>query len=213
MKKLLISLISFALFFLILWGVESHSSIISLIDLKMSSFTVYARNPFLDKIMVGATNAGGPVGAAIIFAIFSFIIILKKGRDYLYVFAISFVLSVLSESIIKILVARARPASQYLIKETGFSFPSGHAIAATVFLISALFMIGPAIKNKLYKIIFLAVSCVFFPVVALSRIYLSVHFTSDVLASIFLGTAIFIAVDIITMKLLRGDGKNVINES
>ncbi len=209
-RKIWISAISLILFFSVLYGIEIHSSIISFIDGKMASFAILVRNPIMDKLMVYVTNIGGPAGAAVTFAIFSLVIILKKHPDYFYIFTTSFVFSIISEFTIKQLVERMRPIN-YLIKETGFSFPSGHSIAATIFLISAVFLIAPVIKNTALKWLFLALSCILFPAVAFSRIYLSVHFASDVLGSIFLGTAIFAITDIIIIKLLRKDPKNVIS--
>jgi undecaprenyl-diphosphatase len=210
-KKIAILISAIVFFLLILSGIEMHNSIIVLLDAKAASLALSIRNPFLGNIMVFATNTGGTIGSLIIFIIFSAVLFLKKQKKWLYVFASSFFLSVISETAIKHLVGRMRPINQYLITETDFSFPSGHSIAATVFLISSILFIAPIIKNKVLKNIFILLACILFPLVALSRIYLSVHYASDVLGSIFLGIACFILVEYLVKKTLPEGEKNAIN--
>jgi hypothetical protein len=74
----------------------------------------------------------------------------------------------ISSWIIKIFTHIERPN---ILIEQDFSFPSSHATASTIFLISGIFLISPFIKNKFSKNIFLIVISIIFPLVIFSRLY------------------------------------------
>ena len=78
--------------------------------------------------------------------------------------------------IMKPLIARPRP-SLPLIPETGYSFPSGHA--------AAVFTVYPFIRYAYPKYHFFWLA--FAVLIAISRIYLHVHYVTDVLAGAFIG--------------------------
>lgn len=91
--------------------------------------------------------------------------------------------------VLKNLLRRPRPIGYNLIDETGFSFPSGHSMAGMAFYGFLIYLIYKNIKNKYVKwsvIIFLGVLIVS---IGASRIYLGVHYTSDVLAGFLISIA------------------------
>ncbi len=87
---------------------------------------------------------------------------------------------------IKEIVARPRP-EHALILETDFSFPSGHAMAATIFFTLIIYFFARNIKNIVWRETFIAVSVVLVLLTAFSRLYLGVHWLSDVFAGVSFG--------------------------
>jgi membrane-associated protein len=88
--------------------------------------------------------------------------------------------------ILKLLINRPRPLGG-LVSETGLSFPSQHALMATIFFSLVLFIFIPKINNKWLKYIFAAGNVFLIIAIGFSRIYLRVHWFSDTLAGLALG--------------------------
>ena len=88
----------------------------------------------------------------------------------------------LSEAL-KQLFDRSRPPLEWHAAETlNASFPSGHALLSTVFFLSLGVMLARATKEKRLRVYVLGVAAVLALLVGASRIYLGVHWTSDVVA-------------------------------
>jgi membrane-associated phospholipid phosphatase len=92
--------------------------------------------------------------------------------------------------LIKLLVQRARPVVDDPVSHSpGYSFPSGHAFNAAVVATAVVFLLWPLLRRTGHRIsVALAVLGVL--VVGLDRVFLGVHFPSDVLAGILLGGGI-----------------------
>lgn len=159
-------------------------------------------NPILDKIMVNITTLGNL--GAIWFIISIILMIIKRYRRYGVLLFVTLVLTgCMGSFVIKPLVARARPCDVFrdvdiLIRHPGgFSFPSGHTYlsfaAATVIYF---------INKKLGILAF-----VFAAIIAFSRMYLFVHFPSDVVVGALLGVVVALF-NISIYKALQNKGKH-----
>lgn len=85
---------------------------------------------------------------------------------------------------------RERPPVEYQAVETiNASFPSGHALLATVFYLSIGVMLTRAFPRRRFKTYVLAVAVVVALIVGVTRIYLGAHWASDVFAGWSLGAA------------------------
>ena len=120
-------------------------------------------------------------------------------------FALTWALSEISLTWLKAFFHRGRPPLP-LVLTSGFSFPSGHAVAGAatgVALVLALFAAGP--RRRRWE--WLAIAFTF--VMALSRMYLAAHWFSDTVAGTLLGSgiAIFVAAAATEVRdLVRREG-------
>ncbi len=101
--------------------------------------------------------------------------------------------------ILKFIFQRERPIGYRLIEMTGYSFPSGHAMASLAFYGLLIYIIHRLIKNKILKILLILVNVIIIILIGVSRVYLGVHYLSDVLT----GYSISIIYLLITAKVLN----------
>jgi membrane-associated phospholipid phosphatase len=144
--------------------------------------------PWLTRIMWLVTQTGGPATFAILAAIAFWLWRQHRGSDALML-AISWAGAVLLSTALKLLFARPRPqVFPPLVPGSGFSFPSGHTLAA----VGLYGMLAAILWRERHHVA--ALFCALWVLlVGLSRVYLGVHYPSDVLASLTLGV-IWVAV-------------------
>ena len=85
---------------------------------------------------------------------------------------------------------RPRPEILHLVEEKGFSFPSGHSLAVTIMVGTLIVIFSQRIKDQLWKRIVQILLGLYLVSLLISRVYLGVHYPSDVLASLCLGLGI-----------------------
>lgn len=86
--------------------------------------------------------------------------------------------------LIKEFVCRERPS---LCDYRGFSFPSNHAAAETCFLGIVIYLVAHYIKNDFWRNFLIAIFGSWIVLVGISRLWLGVHFLTDIIAGMFLG--------------------------
>ena len=91
------------------------------------------------------------------------------------------IVTILSQAL-KIIIQRPRPTEYRIINETGYSFPSGHSMVSMAFYGFLIYLIYKNIKNKYLKISLIVILSLLIVMIGISRIYLGVHYTSDVCA-------------------------------
>lgn len=89
--------------------------------------------------------------------------------------------------LMKMVYARVRPTLPHLVEALGFSFPSGHATGAMLIFGSLLIVISQRMNKGLGKQVLQTGLVALILLIGLSRIYLGVHYPSDVLAGFILG--------------------------
>lgn len=125
-------------------------------------------------------------GSEIFIILFCLLILIfsrKKSRGVGFVFIL--LLSVLFNQGLKLIIARDRPTINQLVSESNYSFPSGHTMLITVIVALFIFYLWQEKKgSKVKKIILTSILVLFALLVMLSRIYLGVHYFSDILGGI-----------------------------
>ena len=84
--------------------------------------------------------------------------------------------------VLKQIVQRPRPTEYRIVNETGYSFPSGHSMVSMAFYGFLIYLIYKYVKNQYLKIGLITFLSILIISNGISRIYLGVHYTSDVMA-------------------------------
>lgn len=171
-----------------------------LFDTAIRNFIIGLRNDLLNPIIIGITYLGN--SKTIIFICLVFII-LKKTRFKIGIpLSITVSCSWIIQTIIKEVVERARPpVENFLIIQGGYSFPSGHSCSGLVFYGFLIYLVlHTAVDKTVYKI-FKNVLIILILLLGLSRIYVGVHYPTDVIAGWSLGVAILTIAICILEKL------------
>ena len=95
-------------------------------------------------------------------------------------------------NLLKVIVARDRPNINRLVNENGYSFPSGHSITSMVFYGYLIYLIYRYVDNKNIKVSLIIFLSLLILMIGFSRIYLGVHYTSDVMGGFLLGVVYLI---------------------
>ncbi|MDD3012081.1 MAG: phosphatase PAP2 family protein [Candidatus Gastranaerophilales bacterium] len=138
--------------------------------------------------MIFITNLGSvkwilPVAFLLIFGFLK----LKQFREAFFLFMITGGAGFLTV-MLKWLIGRARPAVDFhLTHAYWFGFPSGHTALATCFYGALIYLAFIYIKNKWLKAFILTFLSILILLIGISRVYLGVHFSTDVLAGLCIG--------------------------
>ena len=124
------------------------------------------------------TNFGG---AIFLIAITVILFILIKNKKIGVAITTNLVLVALLNQLLKNILQRPRPTEYRIIQETGYSFPSGHSMASMAFYGYLIYLIYKYVENKNIKWILITLLSILICSIGISRIYLGVHYTSDVL--------------------------------
>lgn len=133
----------------------------------------------LTPVMRLITQFGGTI-LMIVWALASLVLI-KNKRIAISVVS-NLVLIALLNNILKLIVRRARPTGFRLIAETGYSFPSGHSMVSMAFYGYLTYLIYKNVRNKKLRWTLITCFSLLILIIGMSRIYLGVHYTSDVFA-------------------------------
>jgi len=151
---------------------------------------IYHHNNLTVGIFKPITDIGDTYETIIIAVIFFIILVMKKYYyASIYLVLNKVVISGLN-SLIKNIVQRPRPSHRHYVAAGGFSFPSGHSASSFALYISILVISLFIFKNLSTKIIISSICIITVLLIGYSRIFLGVHYPSDVFGGYLLAATI-----------------------
>jgi undecaprenyl-diphosphatase len=182
---LVINIFSVYVFAKLMEDVMDHEFVVN-IDKWVSANIVSLWNPLLNNFFIAVTNIGSPLVLVILSVIMLFVLIYLRKWYFSWLLFFSMIGGLLVRYAILFIVQRARPENS-LVHLSSYSFPSGHAMMSLIFFTLVIIAFEDDIKNVTLKWLFISVNVLLFSLVGFSRVYLNVHWLSDVVAGFALG--------------------------
>jgi len=156
------------------------------IDSYVHSYFLFLSSSDVARVAGVFTHLADTLVVVIAIALLCSFLLIKKRYSVLIFTIFTSVSGFIVVSGLKILVHRVRPEGVLFI-EKGFSFPSGHAFKAMIFVLILWFVLVRNWKSKSLKKVFYLFTSLFVLLIAFSRIVMGVHWFSDVFAGLVFG--------------------------
>ncbi len=177
-RRIIVTSVAIILFLAIMQNVRS-TEILQLDVDAYNFFVLKLRRPWMTSIMEGFSSLSSPI---VIGAMFLMVAAFAPGRRPGLCAAVNLVCVVFINQVLKYIVHRPRPDGFRLISEVGYSFPSGHSMVSMAFYGLCAWMVWHYERDRIMR----WACCLAFAgtivVVGMSRVYLGVHYASDVIA-------------------------------
>lgn len=161
--------------------------------------STYLISDYITPVAKIITQMGGAI-ALIITTIILFLVI--KNKKIGMAIAINLAISTALNILLKNVIQRPRPTEYRMISETGYSFPSGHSMVSMAFYGFLIYLIYKKVENKKLKWGLIIALSILIVTIGTSRIYLGVHYTSDVLAGFTISVSYLIVYTSIVKKFI-----------
>jgi undecaprenyl-diphosphatase len=176
---------------------------LSELDALAHAWAAAHRSAGSTEFFITMTTIGSPLGLAILGLIVGGALAIKRRWRWLIYLAITCGGGAVLNMELKHYFARARPAlAEALRQASGYSFPSGHAMGSTIIFGALAYLATRALPRWRWKSAAIALACTLVISVALSRVYLGVHWMSDIAAGISVGL-LWVAVTTVAYEVLR----------
>jgi membrane-associated phospholipid phosphatase len=127
----------------------------------------------------------------------------KWGREA-KLFTITMIGAAILNVTLKFAFKRARPVPFFnLTAPESYSFPSGHSLASCCFFAGLAAVLSGRIKRRRVRVIFWIAATIMFLLIGVSRIYLGVHYTTDVIAGFAAALTWILVVRFVELELAR----------
>lgn len=183
--------------------VINHDAPLGAVDFAVSHWLHMHGSPALTALMLALTNCGAPIAvAAIAVAVAIFLVWQRRGHDLLLL-VIAVPGGGLLNLLIKQLVHRQRPLfDDPILTLTSYSFPSGHAVGSTVLYGVLAALVVRELRTRRERAIAIGVATLVIALICFSRVYLGVHYLSDVVAGVLEG-AVWLGSCLLAVGALR----------
>lgn len=161
-------------------------------------------SPALTSIMHGLSFIGSTLFLTIATAVVIVIFALRKWGREARLFALTMIGASVLNITLKLAFKRARPVPFFdLAAPPTYSFPSGHSLASCCFFAGLAAILSGRVKSKRARTIIWIAAAVMFFSIGLSRIYLGVHYTTDVIAGFAAALIWVVVVRFVELQLAR----------
>lgn len=180
-KKTIILFVSLILFIFLTYNIFNNK--IAFIDSYIEGIILSIRNDKLTDVMTIITNISSAYALIVITVL---LLILIKNKKIPILITFNLIFSFLTSQLIKIILRRDRPVNISLVNAMGFSYPSGHSMVSMAYFGFIAYLVYKYIDNTIVKVILIITLFVSIFAIGFSRIYLGVHYFSDVLGGFLL---------------------------
>ncbi len=165
--------------------------LLAVVDTAVQEAVISNREQWLDTGAVWLTFLGTrwAIGTALLVLV-AWSAVTGRSQRFVGVMVLAFLLNPVFEVVFKELVGRIRPNASQLLPGNGPSFPSGHVLASVGFYGMLPFMVWEATKRSWARVATLACSTALILGITATRVYLDVHWTTDAVAGLMLGTVL-----------------------
>lgn len=167
-----------------------HCDLLRMIDVRVSEWLQNHTTAPLTAIMLIVTRLGSTLFATIVTLLISLFLMARRRWYTLLTLQLAVSGGMLLNVLMKTIFQRQRPSlHESLVSFTGYSFPSGHTMAATVLLGAIAVLAVRKLKSFNLQVFTVLIAGLAILFVGFSRIYLGAHYLSDVLAAMAEGLA------------------------
>lgn len=146
--------------------------------------------PFLDKLMVELTMLGTWIVVLTIVGVTGLFLFITRHKVSALLLLIAVTGGIVLNNILKISFGRPRPSVfEWQTHVSSWSFPSGHAMSAVVMYGTVAYLAARLHKTHWARVLSMFIASIYIAVICISRLYLGVHYPSDVIAGAAIGLA------------------------
>lgn len=173
------------------------------VDRWVLSRVLYFRTPAVSRFMLILTRFGGGEAIVVVSLVVGAWLVSRRRFDCLVTYATAITGGGILVTVLKRAIHRMRPISETsLVSIGGWSFPSGHAMMSVILYgMAAYFLVREAVSWRFRLFMVTAAGSLVF-MIGLSRIYLQVHYLSDVLAG-YAGGMFWLSICITGLEVYR----------
>ncbi len=196
--KWIIALVSLILFFLIIRSIY-RESIITFDNFYYDNIRVLIsdRMTFFVKMVTSLGSAIALISLTVL------VMLIFRNKKYGILTGVNLLVIFLFNLLLKFIFARPRPIDINLIEESGYSFPSAHAMVSTAFYGFFVYLICKTNLSKKLKWFYSILLSILIIFICITRVYLGVHYASDVFGGALLSIAYLVLFTSIVSKYLH----------
>lgn len=161
-----------------------HLHTISSFDDPIIHFVQGAESPALTSIMKTFTTIGSTSMVVLLAVLTLGLLLWKKHRAQAVLFVAVLGGTGILNQVLKFIFKRERPDFNRLIDIGGYSFPSGHTMIAFSLYTILAYLMWRNLRSTWYRVAITILAVIMIVMIAVSRIYLGVHFPSDIVGGV-----------------------------